>query len=59
MATPRRANVSAESKELALAKAIQTSDFTRVYLEASLLATDDVEQISELFGIPTAVVNEY
>lgn len=56
MATPRRSN-DAKIKELALA--LQASDFSRVYLESSLLATDDLEAIAEVFDIPLPLVVEY
>lgn len=58
MATPRRNNKT-ENKELALANTLRASDFTRVYLEASLLATDDINSIADLFGIPVLVIEEY
>lgn len=57
MATPRRSK--GENKELALAEALRASDFTRVYLESSLLATDNLQEISDLFGIDVAVIAEY
>ena len=61
MATPRRSKPVPDkgSTSLSLAKVIQASEFTRVYLEASLLATSDVVQIAELFGIPIEVIQEY
>lgn len=61
MATPRRSKTVPLKgpTSLDLAKVLQASEFTKVYLEASLLATSDVAQIAEVFGIPSEVIEEY